>query len=345
MKGIFQSVFFLLFAGVMSWGVKAQVTIGSTTDPHPGAILDLSQSNNLGLLLPQVSLDDIGEWTHSGGQVLGGDKQQARGMLIFNTNECIAGGDGQGIYVWDGAAWLSLGMTQQPYAEPEMVYVEGGQTTLNGTKVTLSSFYIGKYEVTQKLWLDVMGGWPNRVPSGGDNFPARWLSWDNIVGATGCTAYSINGIDYKTDGFCYRLSKKVGGGKKYRLPTEAEWEYAAKGGQKTNNYTYSGSNNVGDVAWIRPNSGDQIHEVGTKAANELGIYDMSGNAFEWCSDYPSSIYPTGTNNPIGATSGTARIQRSGSFANTEQYAEVTYRSSYPQSNSSGASGFRLVLVP
>jgi formylglycine-generating enzyme required for sulfatase activity len=357
MKKIIKSMFFLLFVGVMSLSVNAQVTIGSDAPPHPGAILDLSPGNNLGLLLPRVWLDDVGAWTHDGRQALGGDKLQAAGMMVYNTNICINGGDGSGVYVWDGSAWAAVFSsaitTPSPY-EPEMVCVAGGVTNLNGVDVTLNSFYIGKYEVTQKQWYDVMGSWPGNAPSSargvGDNFPMYNVSWNDIVGTGGTMGYTINGIEYKTDGFCYKLSQLVGGGKKYRLPTEAEWEYAAKGGQQAHipNYTYAGSDIVDDVAWYKNNSSGTSHIVGAKAANELGIYDMSGNVWEWCRDWYVSTapYPSGTDNPTGAPSGSNRAYRGGSWNYTASLCTISFRggSTTPPTRFESV-GFRLVLVP
>ncbi|GHT18622.1 hypothetical protein AGMMS4957_01260 [Bacteroidia bacterium] len=160
-----------------------------------------------------------------------------------------------------------------------MVAIAGGVTEINGTMVSMSSFKIGKYEVTQSQWKKVMG---NTSPSAfkGNNLPVE----------------SVNFTDIQR--FLARLNQQTKAN--YRLPTEVEWEYAAKGGQDTHNYQYSGSNNVDDVAWYQQNggaAGPQI--VGTKAPNELGIYDMSGNVFEWCSDRFSDIYPSGTTDPTG----------------------------------------------
>ncbi|MDR1863970.1 MAG: formylglycine-generating enzyme family protein, partial [Bacteroidales bacterium] len=115
-------------------------------------------------------------------------------------------------------------------------------------------------------------------------------------------------------------------------PTEAEWEYAARGGQQTHNYDYSGSNTVGDVAWYLDNSyalgsgADYgAHPVGTKAANELGIYDMSGNVWERCSDWYGNVYPSSADNPTGASSGSYRVGRGGSWSSSAAYCRVSYR--------------------
>jgi formylglycine-generating enzyme required for sulfatase activity len=227
--------------------------------------------------------------------------------------------------------------------EPEMVPVPGGTTSLNGTTVTISNFNIGKYEITQKIWEEVMaysgptaaggslsattaypGGssyMPNATYGDGDNYPVYYVSYTDIVNT-----------------FIPRLNAITG--KTYRLPTEAEWEYAAKGGQQTHNYTYSGSNTIGNVAWYDGNSGNISHIVGTKSPNELGIYDMSGNVWEWCSDWYGSTYPSGTTNPTGASSGSNRVFRGGSWLYDADLCRVSYRNYSPSVRSSNL-GFRL----
>ena len=187
-----------------------------------------------------------------------------------------------------------------------MVYVSGGTFTMGGTSeqgsdaesiekpthsVTLSSYYICKYEVTQALWRAVMGSNPSY--SKGDNLPVECVSWN----------------DCQT--FIKRLNSYTG--RDFRLPTEAEWEFAARGGNYSRHYKYSGSNNLDDVAWHGDNS-DRTHPVGTKRPNELGLYDMSGNVFEWCSDWYGTYSSYSQTDPTGPDSGSYCINRGGAFA-------------------------------
>ena len=188
-----------------------------------------------------------------------------------------------------------------------MVYVPGGTFTMGGTSeqgsdaesyekpthsVTLSSYYICKYEVTQALWRAVMGSNPSEFK--GDNLPVECVSWND------CQTF-INRLNSYT-------------GRNFRLPTEAEWEFAARGGNYSRHYKYSGSNYIGDVAWYGDNSGDRAHPVGTKQANELGLYDMSGNVCEWCSDWYGTYSSYSQTNPTGPDSGSYCINRGGAFA-------------------------------
>ncbi|GHT09861.1 hypothetical protein AGMMS4956_00270 [Bacteroidia bacterium] len=249
----------------------------------------------------------------------------------------------------------------------DMVAVAGGTFTMGCTaeqgsdcysdeiahSVTLSSFSIGKYEVTQKLWYDVMGSYPETAPSStygvGNNYPMYYVSWEDIVGTSSSSVgYTEKGITYYTNGFCYKLSVKVNGGtlgtKHYRLPTEAEWEYAARGGASSGGYTYSGSNTIGNVAWYYDNSGSKSHAVGTTpSANELGIYDMSGNVWEWCSDWSGSYSSSAQTNPTGASSGSYRVFRGGSWSTYARGCRVAYCISDAPSYRYDALGFRLVL--
>jgi formylglycine-generating enzyme required for sulfatase activity len=128
-----------------------------------------------------------------------------------------------------------------------------------------------------------------------------------------------------------------------RLLTEAEWEFAARGGNKSQGYIYSGSNTIGDVAWYGGNSGGSTHPVGQKQANELGIYDMSGNVYEWCSDWYSSYSSSAVTNPTGPSTGDNRVYRGGSWNGVERYCRVAYRSNDYPSGSNYSLGFRVAF--
>ena len=211
-----------------------------------------------------------------------------------------------------------------------MVYVSGGTFIMGGDEssdqtpthsVTLSSYYICKYEVTQALWRAVMGSNPSKFK--GDNLPVEQVSWND------CQTF-INRLNSYT-------------GRNFRLPTEAEWEFAARGGNYSRHYKYSGSNYISDVAWYSDNSGNRTHPVGTKQANELGLYDMSGNVWEWCSDWYGSYSSYSQSNPTGATSGFGRVERGGNWCGLARYCCSSHRSYYAPGNSFDDLGLRLVL--
>ena len=244
----------------------------------------------------------------------------------------------------------------------EMVKVEGGTFTMGATaeqgsdydsdelpthQVTLSDYYIGKYEVTQQLWEYVMSYsgtcadgssmsayasdvWLGSDPSSsygvGDYYPAYYVSYYDIV-----------------DIFLPRLNKITG--RTYRLPTEAEWEFAARGGKQSKGYKYSGSDNIGVVAWYTGNSGGKTHQVGTKEPNELGIYDMSGNVWEWCGDWYGSYSSSAQTNPTGPSSGSSRVLRGGGWSFNAWYCRVSNRNYNNPSVRDSNGGFRVVLVP
>ena len=199
-----------------------------------------------------------------------------------------------------------------------MVYVAGGTFQMGSNvgdydekpvhSVTLSDYYIGQTEVTQELWQAVMGSNPSDFK--GAKNPVNNVSWND------CQEFII------------KLNRLTGGN--FRLPTEAEWEYAARGGNKSRGYKYSGSDDLGSVAWNEDNSGKEVHPVGSKSANELGLYDMSGNVWEWCSDrYDYCSYPSSPQtNPTGASSGSDRVLRGGSYCDGESLCRSAYRSNY-----------------
>ena len=151
-------------------------------------------------------------------------------------------------------------------------------------------------------------------------------------------------VIYKTDiqEYIQKFNKKTG--KNYRLPTETEREYAAKGGNKSKGYTYSGSNSLGDVAWYSDNSGSKTHPAGQKQPNELGLYDMSGNVWEWCSDWYGSDYyqSSPSSNPKGASSGSYRVYRGGSLTDVARASRTAYRIKYYPDYRYNVLGFRLV---
>lgn len=216
----------------------------------------------------------------------------------------------------------------------KMIRVEGGSFQMGSNdgydrekpihQVTLGSFSIGETEVTQELWEAVMGSNPSEFK--GSKRPVESVGWN----------------DCQT--FISKLNERTG--KTFRLPTEAEWEFAARGGNSSNGYIYSGSNMVDEVAWYYSNSSNTTHNVGTKASNELGIYDMSGNVYEWCQDWESSNYYSSSpeNNPTGPSSGSFRVCRGGSWYGEDAIVcRAAYRCSGPPTERNSSIGFRIAL--
>ena len=192
-------------------------------------------------------------------------------------------------------------------------------------QVTLSDYYMGQTEVTQALWEAVMGTNPSYFK--GDNLPVECVSWE----------------DCQT--FIRRLNEKLSsqlGGKLFSLPTEAQWEFAARGGNKSQGYKYSGSNNLDDVAWYYANSGSNSHPVARKQPNELGLYDMSGNVWEWCKDWYGSYSSNAQTNPQGPASGSLRVFRDGKYA---RLCRVSNRDRYVPVYRNISLGLRLCLLP
>lgn len=263
-------------------------------------------------------------------------------------------------YVESGGS-MALGLS--------MVAVEGGTFDMGATaeqgsdaesdekpvhKVTLSSYYISKYEITQAQWKAVMERTMEEQKdrhdqSGrmslfgeGDNYPIYYVTWE------------------EANEFCEILSAKTG--KKYVLPTEAQWEFAARGGTKSKGYKYSGSNTAGDVAWFGssytqdeagewieiPGSGNaeaKTHPVGSKAANELGICDMSGNVWEWCADWLDAYSSAALTNPVGPNAGTYRVIRGSSWTYGSTDSRVSRRLGSEPGDAAGDMGFRVVCLP
>ncbi len=223
--------------------------------------------------------------------------------------------------------------------EFKMVDVQGGTFNMGGTieqgtdaapnelpahQVTLSDFAIGQTEVTQGLWLAVMGTRPSSH-TGDLNMPVESVTWSE------CQT------------FITKLNQFTG--QNFRLLTEAEWEYAARGGKKSKGYKYSGSNNVDEVAWYKTTVTDhKTHIVAQKKPNELGLYDMSGNVDEWVYDYFSygDTYPSEPQtNPTGPASGSDHIYRGGNYNSTAYQCRVSYRNSWNYSKQD--LGFRIAM--
>ena len=220
----------------------------------------------------------------------------------------------------------------------KMVKVEGGTFTMGATaeqgsdaysnekpehQVTLSDYYIGETQVTQELWKAVMGDNPSNWR--GENLPVEQVSWEEaqefiqkLIQKTGCT---------------------------FRLPTEAEWEYAARGGKNSKGYKYSGSNSIDEVAWYYGNSGVKTHPVKEMKANELGLYDMCGNVREWCNDWYGEYSSDAQTNPQGPKKGSGRVLRGGSWSNAAGSCRVSYRNDDIPMGRHRYVGFRLVMCP
>ena len=234
----------------------------------------------------------------------------------------------------------------------DMVYIPGGTFTMGDMwgdgdydklpthEVTVSSFYMSKYEVTQELYQEVMGTNPSNWK--GDNLPVERVSWYDAVEF--CNALSkMEGLTpaYSGSGSSITWNRNANG---YRLPTEAEWEYAAGGGS-SNRTKWAGTNSESSLenyAWYDSNSGNQTHPVGTKEPNSLGLYDMSGNVWEWCWDWYGDYSSSSQTNPAGPSSGSSRVLRGGSWRNSANYCRVANRNNFIPSCSVSDGGFRLL---
>ena len=217
-----------------------------------------------------------------------------------------------------------------------MVWVDGGTFRMGATpeqgsdaydnekpvhSVTLSGYYIGKTEVTQALWKAVMGSNPSYFK--GDNLPVEQVSWDD----------------------CQKFIRKLNAltGQNFRLPTEAEWEFACRGGNNSCGYKYSGSNYIDNVAWYDGNSGNKTRPVATKLPNELGIYDMTGNVWEWCSDWKGDYSSGAQTNPKGPYDGSGRVIRGGSWCFSAGFCRSSSRYYFSPDLRFNGHGLRLSL--
>ena len=221
--------------------------------------------------------------------------------------------------------------------EFKMIKVEGGTFSMGATSeqgsdaydrekpvhsVTLSDYYIGETEVTQELWEAVMGSNPSFF-TGNNQRPVDNVYWNDC------------------QEFIKELNRLMG--KKFRLPTEAEWEYAARGGKYSRGYKYSGSNNADEVAWYNDNSGYKTHPVKTKKANKLGLYDMSGNVKELCNDRYGSYQSNSQINPTGPSEGEYLVLRGGSWNSSDRLVRVSNRDVITPDNRFDIYGLRLAL--
>lgn len=219
--------------------------------------------------------------------------------------------------------------------EMNMVFIKGGTFQMGCTNdqasaceddekpahsITVSDFYMSKYEVTQKQWREVMGSTPSYF-MGCNECPVENVSWNDI------------------QEFLMRLNGKTGN--RYRLPTEAEWEFAARGGLLSQGYKYAGSDNLEEVGWHDNNAGNKTHPVGQKKPNELGLYDMSGNVWEWCQDWYGGYSSAPATNPKGPAAGSYRVVHGGSWYSFAQYCRVALRNYDSPGNRFNDLGFRL----
>ncbi len=305
-------------------GETAQVT---ETLVNSRAVTINSEPPGLAL---SIDGNQVGQTPYSGSLTFGnhalqiqqGDYKAAKTVSISQTG---------------GETSFTLSFGSQSFTETingvsiEMVEIFGGTFQMGSNDgegnekpvhaVTVSDFSIGKTEVTQAQWVAIMGSNPSRFK--GDNLPVEKVSWNDV------------------QTFLGKLNEKTG--KNYRLPTEAEWEYAARGGNISRHYTFSGSNTIDDVAEYEGNNKKSTKPVGGRKPNELGLYDMSGNVWEWCRDWFGAYPVYAQTNPQGPSTGMRRVDRGGSWIDIP--ARSAYRDFISPSDSYDNLGFRLVLVP
>ncbi|MDR4510014.1 MAG: SUMF1/EgtB/PvdO family nonheme iron enzyme [Candidatus Brocadiaceae bacterium] len=280
----------------------------------------------------------------------GGEKEE--GKIFGNNRETEKNGDIAGVKALlkldvdskkkdqNEISGLLSGNSTEAFKDMEFVFIKGGCFDMGDVfeeggvdespvhRVCVDDFYMGKTEVTQKQWIDVMGYNPSRF-KGGNDLPVERVSWN------------------KVQEFIKILNQKAG--VSFRLPTETEWEYAARNGGKKEKWAGTSSESeLGEYAWHRGNSNARTHPAGEKMPNGLGLYDMTGNVWEWCSDwYDKGYYKNSPgNNPKGPLNGSFRVIRGGSWLSRSSRLRTMYRGSYsPNSKKYSNIGFRLVRTP
>lgn len=278
--------------------------------------------------LKQVS-GDVGRDVQAGAKTIWWDVLAEEKQLV-GTDICFK-------VMPQNSANLTFTVKRQTFT---MIYVEGGTFTMGTTSqygidvrdahcITLSDYYIGQYEVTQGLWQAVMENNPANFKQG-NLYPVERVSWED------CQLFisKLNTL----------LAVQLGG-KRFALPTEAQWEYAARGGKKTQNYKYAGGNDLSNVAWYAGNANYTTHAVGQKAPNELGLYDMSGNVWEWCLDWYGGHSIVAQATPYSSDDKVARVERGGSYNYYSGACSILFRSGHIPSFRMDELGLRLVLVP
>ena len=273
---------------------------------------------------------------------VGEDSSHRNGLYIIIALLAVAALGIGGFILWKSGEKSTKEDSQKEEPDPviqnlvdNMVDVEGGTFTMGATpeqgvadsderpthQVTLSSFSIGRYEVTQEEWEAVMG--TNPASFKGDKCPVEFVSWN----------------DCQT--FIKKLNKMTG--MEFRLPTEAEWEFAARGGNKSKSYKFAGGNTLNTQGWYVGNSGNKTNEVGKKFPNELGLYDMTGNLWEWCADWYGAYSDSSQKNPTGPQSGFTRVLRGGGWNGGDKNCRISNRDGRAPDYSSDRLGLRLVM--